>query len=365
MPSTTVTNNPSVSNDSPQQPSWKEKWLGHSVCTLDKITWLLGTTLLITGVVLFILNSLYATNFFIAATVTTSTGGGVLLLGLLTHCCLRCFEAMSSENIGKKKASSPSTSTKTFDNPVKIEISTEDFFASKGIFGLPKGLIDEIGIWRAYRTTNKKDFKLALDAGFILYGPPGTGKTTIAQHMAELLGGEHFEKKCGDLKSKYYGESEDNISELFNVPQEKFRIIVIDEISGLLSKRNGHWSDEVTEHFLGAVNGTAENKNYIVIGTTNQFEQLEPALVRRGRLGKKFKIDLPTQSTREAIFNYHLNKIDLAEGETWEGVAKTLASKTNVYSCADIVGVVNDAQKKALLANRKVTQQDFWDQLKE
>lgn len=328
-----------------------------TAASLDKPTWLLGIILVITGIVLFILNALYATDLYHAAVSSISIGSAVFFLGVISNCCKvgGCLEANALPNPQTK-----TKTTKTSLQPLSGTISTKDFFESKGLFGVPQNLINEIDIWRKFRTT--ENLGIALDAGFILDGSPGNGKTTIAQAIAEILGGEYIEKKCGELAAPIYGQTEINITNLFTVPANQFRIVVIDEISGFVPKRGGfQWSDSrITEHFLGIVSGTTQKKPmYILIGTTNNFGAIDEAVVRRGRLGKRFTINNPDETTRRKIFTYELAKIPRSSDENWDSHIEFLVKKLNGHSCAAIVGTIGDAQRKAALVGRPLRTEDF------
>jgi hypothetical protein len=354
-------------NLQPGDPQEKKFWLGHSCCNLGTTTWAVGVLLLITGVVLFTLGALYGHNLLPAAATATGGGGFFILLGLITSCCLvgDCLKEDKKNEAKNTAAVTAPPSVPPRKNtlmPLPLEKSTRAFFEEKGFFGLPQELIDEITIWRKYRAN--PNLSIALDAGFILFGEPGTGKTTIAQCIAELLGGDYVEKKCGDLKSKWYGQTEKHMNDLFDVPEGEFRVVTIDEINGLLPPRHGRsWTDDVVNHFLGKVEGTSQTRpKYILVGTTNDLDLCDPAARRRGRLGKQFEIGHPNEKTRQQIFAYHLSKLSLSKNENWDTFAQRLAKNTDAFSCAAIMGIIGDAQRKALLEERnEITQQDFLD----
>ncbi|HEY4832546.1 MAG TPA: ATP-binding protein [Waddliaceae bacterium] len=362
---------PAKGSSSVEHPPEQKKWCGRSICGIDTFSWLFGIALIATGVVLFVLNSFHTYDFFLAGTTTSGLGGGVFFLGLITHCCLsdRCCTSPQTEEPAKKTALQPATTVPKIPPPLPMDIETRAFFESKGIFGLPQSLIDELTIWRKYRTT--ENVNLIFGAGFILYGPPGTGKTTIAVHIAELLGGEYSEQQCESLLGPYVGVTGKNITDLFNVPENAFRVIVIDEISGLLSARSvgrpeSNHHDRTLNHFLGVVSGRgATAPKYILIGTTNEIDKLDDAVVREGRLGKKFEITNPDAIARSQIFTHHLNKLALSKDEDWGNFPATLSAATDQLSCASIVGIVQNAQRKGILASRDLLQQDFIDVLAE
>lgn len=353
-------------------PPKDKKWQGRSICSISNLTCLFGASLIITGIVLLALQA-YNGDFLISGISSTSIGGCIFLLGLITHCCRNCSpKSLNKKDIEKanKKNTDPqqTRSVTAPPQPLSKDINTREFFESEGVFGLPQELIDELSIWRLYRNftpgNENEKWNVDMDAGFILYGPPGTGKTTIAKQIAKLLGGTYYEQKSSDLTSEHLGGTEANVSRLFRVEgKDEFRVITIDEIDGFLSKRTGinKWTDRFTSHFLAELGGTAERQpKFILVGTTNEFDMLDPALIRDGRLGKCFEIKPPDLETRKKIFNYHLGKIKLDKSD-WSGFATILAERTVGFSCAKItIGLLSAVKKKALLDNdRAITKDDF------
>lgn len=370
-----TTPTPSSSNTSkdsaalPETPVTEKCWNGRSVCRIDRLTWALGVALAITGVVLLALQGLLGYQFFIAGITSASIGGGALLFGLITYCCLEgedCFKGSGStqKESTSSSESSQATSVKKTTEPAAQEITTKAFFESKGIFGVPQELLDDLEIWRKYRRGEDLQ-KLSFDAGILLYGPPGMGKTTIGKAIAELLGGEYREHQAGSLKNKWVGNTEKNITEVFAVPEGQFRVILIDEISGLLPHRNSEqWTSSFVEHFLGTVSGETQTKpRYLTIGTTNNIKAIDPAVIRDGRLGRNYMINFPDEAARTQIFQYHLNTATLSDDQDWSTFARGLALSTNSttqgFSCARLVQIVSQAKRKALLAGRPLRHEDF------
>jgi DNA polymerase III delta prime subunit len=361
---TTASNPTAAASD---QPSKKTTWNGRSLCSIDRITWAFGIALIITGIVLFVLKGIYGFDLFTAGVTTSSLGGGIFFLGLLTHCCLQSGSASKFERLGNKAQSKSPSPTISIADPVPLDKDTRTYFEENGFFGVSDDLIDTIDNWRAYRC-KEEGFDFEFDAGFILYGPPGTGKTKLAQHIAKLLGGTYHEQQCGSLKSPYLGETDQKITKLFKeIPENEFRVITIDEIDGLLPRRETGggrhaFHDDITSHFLGTVEGAFQKKpRYILIGTTNRIEDVDTPAIRHGRLGSQFEISNPDKEVRAQIFNFHLKKI--ASDEGWDGFAEVLAEKTENFSCANIVGLINEVQKTASRNKTKPTRQNFLDKI--
>ncbi|MFC2049264.1 ATP-binding protein [Chlamydiota bacterium] len=347
---------------------------GRSFCRVDHLTLLLGAALAVTGVALFILQATLGYNFLIAGISSVSLGGGSLLFGLMTHCCLE-GECLKESGPKRENASATQPASKKADEvkaisePAPPETTTKAYFESKGIFGVPQQLLEELDIWRMYRRGEDLG-GLTFQAGLLLYGPPGNGKTSIGKAIAELLGGEYREHIAGDLINPYMGQTETNMSKVFEVPEGEFRVILIDEIDGLLTTRDTKLvvAPQFVSHFLGLVSGETETKpRRFIIGTTNTPKMMDPAAYRSGRL-QPFLITYPDQEARFQIFQYHLNKAKLSEGEDWSQIARELAAITepkqqSVFSCATLLGMVGAACRKARLdGNRPLKRTDFFSQ---
>ncbi len=349
----------------PTPPPIKKEWCGRNVCKMEYFAWTLGALLILAGVALLSLQAVYNYNFFAAGITSASIGGFGTLLGLITHCCHNdnCCDKPSKSSKEIVATAAPTiipTVIKKEEAAAPIEVSAKEFFEAKGIFGLPQELLDELSIWHEYRLNGPLD--LTFDAGFLLHGPPGTGKTTIAKAIADFLGGDYKEIRSGDLKSKWYGETEKNITALFKVDEDKFRVVTIDEITGIFPKRGDshHVANEVVDHMLGIIDGTpSETPRYLIIGTTNQFDKLDEALLRDGRLGKHFLIDLPNLETRQQIFASNLKKANLDSSIDADAFARELAEK-NEGSCAALIGKIGAAKRKAFLDGRRpLKKEDF------
>lgn len=189
--------------------------------------------------------------------------------------------------------------------------------------------------------------------GILLFGPPGTGKTMIVRALANEISYHLYYVNTSELLSKWYGESEKNVAELFAHARKNAPcIIMFDEIDTIGRNRTSY-TDDVTPRVLsvllqeidGAVNS---EKPIIIIGTTNIPNELDPALLRPGRFDKIIYIPLPDREAREQIFKVHLKKyptqnIDYA----------LLARKTERFSGADIKNIVNEAVKTVAKAAQK------------
>ncbi|MEM4160694.1 MAG: CDC48 family AAA ATPase [Thermoplasmata archaeon] len=198
--------------------------------------------------------------------------------------------------------------------------------------------------------------------GLLLYGPPGTGKTLIAKAVATESEANFISVKGPELISKWVGESEKAIREVFKKARQVAPcIIFFDEIDAIAPVRGLHSDSGVTERMvnqlLTSMDGIEKMQGVIVIGATNRPDILDPALLRTGRFDRLVYVPPPDEKTRLAILKIHTAKMPLRDVNLEE-----IAKRLEMYSGADIAGVVREA---ALIALRKninagfVTKEDF------
>lgn len=183
--------------------------------------------------------------------------------------------------------------------------------------------------------------------GVLLYGPPGTGKTMIAKAIACEVGAHFFTVKPSDIISKWVGESEKNISNLFKAANSKDKsIIFIDEMDTLFSKRgtDTHNNDRVNE-FLQHMDGfTKKNNNLLFLGATNRPWDIDEAALRNGRFSEKIYVPLPDITAREYLFNLNLDKEIIDSNIEFH----KLAEITEGFSGADIAYACDKAKDDPL-----------------
>jgi transitional endoplasmic reticulum ATPase len=162
--------------------------------------------------------------------------------------------------------------------------------------------------------------KLGIDPpkGVLLYGPPGTGKTLIAKAVASESGA-HFIPIAGpEVISKYYGESEQRLREIFEEAQENApSIIFIDELDSIAPRREdvtGEVERRVVAQLLTMMDGLEERGQVVVIGATNRLDAIDPALRRPGRFDREIDIGVPTETDRREVLRIHTRGMPL-EGE--------------------------------------------------
>jgi transitional endoplasmic reticulum ATPase len=209
--------------------------------------------------------------------------------------------------------------------------------------------------------------------GFLLYGPPGTGKTLLAKAVAKEAEANFISIKSSDLLSKWYGESEQQISRLFaRARQVAPCVIFIDEIDSLVPARGsggGTGEPQVTARvvntILAEMDGMEELQSVVVIGATNRPALVDPALLRPGRFDELVYVGTPDEQGREHILKIHTAKMPLAKDVDLGKVA----AETERFTGADLEDVVRRAGLVALRRHgadvSKVDAADFAEALED
>lgn len=206
--------------------------------------------------------------------------------------------------------------------------------------------------------------------GFLLYGPPGTGKTLLAKAVAREAEANFIATKSSDLLSKWYGESEQQISRLFaRARQVAPTVIFIDELDSLVPARGGGLGEpQVTERvvntILAEMDGLEELQSVVVIGATNRPNLVDPALLRPGRFDELIYVGVPNEEGRRRILGIQTQKMPLAGDVDLDIVAR----RTERFTGADLEDVVRRAGLVALrrsIRSQEVTMADFEEALDE
>lgn len=186
--------------------------------------------------------------------------------------------------------------------------------------------------------------------GILLSGPPGCGKTLLAKAIATESRVNFLSVKGPALMSKYVGESERGVREIFKTARQAAPcIIFLDETEALLPARgvgggDSHVSDRVLSQFLAELDGIEELKGVLVLGATNRLDMMDVAVLRPGRFDAIVEIPLADEADRREIFAVHLRGKPLAKGIS----PKQLAAKSEGLSGAEIAGVCNQAALAAV-----------------
>jgi transitional endoplasmic reticulum ATPase len=189
--------------------------------------------------------------------------------------------------------------------------------------------------------------------GVLLYGPPGTGKTLLAKAVATEAGANFITAKGSALLSKWYGESEKKIAELFHrARQVTPAILFFDELDSLAPVRGGSLGEpQVTERvvnqILAEMDGMEELRGVVVLGASNRPDLIDPALLRPGRFDEMVYVPIPDGPTRQAIFRAQTKRMSLARDVD----LARLSSITPRFTGADIAGVCMKAGLNALREN--------------
>ncbi|MEM3382673.1 MAG: CDC48 family AAA ATPase [Nitrososphaerales archaeon] len=186
--------------------------------------------------------------------------------------------------------------------------------------------------------------------GILLYGPPGTGKTLLAKAVANESEANFISVKGPELLSKWVGESEKAVREIFRkAKQTAPSIIFFDEIDSIVPTRGGgygdsHVTERVISQFLTEMDGLEELRGVVIIAATNRPDIIDPALLRPGRFDKLLYVPLPDFEARKEILKIHLNKKPLAEDIDIDELAK----RTEDYTGADLAAICNTAVMLAI-----------------
>ncbi|MEK0350723.1 MAG: AAA family ATPase, partial [Nitrosopumilus sp.] len=209
--------------------------------------------------------------------------------------------------------------------------------------------------------------------GILLYGPPGTGKTLIAKALATMTESNFISIKGPELLSKWVGESEKGVREIFRKARQAAPcIIFLDEIDALVPRRSSGGSgsrvtENVVSQILTEMDGLEELHNVLIIGATNRLDIVDEALLRPGRFDRIIEVSNPDAKGREHIFKIHTKKKPLASDVN---ITK-LVELTDSFSGAEIAAVTNRSAVTALkryvngksqnVKEIRITQQDLID----
>jgi transitional endoplasmic reticulum ATPase len=192
--------------------------------------------------------------------------------------------------------------------------------------------------------------KLGIEApkGVLLYGPPGTGKTLLAKAVANESNAHFISISGPEIMSKFYGESEARLREIFKEAREKApSIVFIDEIDSIAPKREevtGEVERRVVSQMLSLMDGLEARGKVIVISATNRPNAIDPALRRPGRFDREIEIKVPDKKGRRAILNIHTRNMPLSDDVD---LAK-IAGVSHGYVGADLEYLCKEAAMKCL-----------------
>lgn len=197
-------------------------------------------------------------------------------------------------------------------------------------------------------------YGLTIPNGMLLYGPPGCGKTFFAKRFAEEVGFNFMLIKPSSLKSRFVNATQENIAQMFKEAEEKApTIIFIDEMNELVPNRDSdvhEMARSAVNEMLAQMDRTGE-RGIFIIGATNYPDMIDPAILRAGRLDKKFYIGTPDFEARRQMFEMYLKSRPYDFGLDYQ----RLATITDGYVSADLEMIVNDASRIALRQKSRIT----------
>lgn len=227
------------------------------------------------------------------------------------------------------------------------------FAAVAGMDELKEQLREEV-IDPLHHPEEYQRYGVTIPNGMLLYGPPGCGKTFFAKHFAEEVGFNFMFVTPATLKSRYVNASQENIAKMFKEAEENApTIIFIDEINELVPNREGNvheMSKSAVNEMLAQMDRTGE-KGIFIIGATNYPHMIDPAILRAGRLDKKFYVGVPDEVARKALFELYLKNRPYDFGLDYDELSRL----TKNYVSADIQLIVNNAARIALKSRSKIT----------
>ncbi|MGB0652479.1 MAG: CDC48 family AAA ATPase [Thermoplasmatota archaeon] len=190
--------------------------------------------------------------------------------------------------------------------------------------------------------------------GILLYGPPGTGKTLLAKAVANESGANFLSVKGPEILSKWVGESEKAIREIFKkAKQSSPSIVFLDELDAIAPRRGvyegSHVTESIVNQMLTSIDGMEGLEDVVVIGATNRPDIIDTGLMRAGRFDRLIKVTAPDEEARLAILKVHSSRMPLDKDVDLDELAKL----TKGYVGADIEALCREAAIIALREDKK------------
>ena len=238
--------------------------------------------------------------------------------------------------------------------PTPAKKKGEGFSVVAGMEELKQQMREEV-IEPLHNPEEYHRYGITIPNGMLLYGPPGCGKTFFAKHFTEEVGFNFMCITPATLKSRYVNATQENIAKMFKEAEENApTVIFIDEMNELVPNRDScnvhEMSRSAVNEMLAQMDRTGE-KGIFIIGATNYPNMIDPAILRAGRLDKKYYIGVPDTEARVALFRLYLEKRPYDFGLDYQ----LLADMTKNYVSADIQLIVNEASRRAFRLHCKIT----------
>jgi transitional endoplasmic reticulum ATPase len=245
------------------------------------------------------------------------------------------------------------TEVQVFDEPI-LEVPHVTFDEVGGLSPIIEKIREVIEVPYKY----KKIFsKLGIDPpkGILLYGPPGCGKTLIAKALANELNAYFIAINGPEIMSKFYGESEQRLREIFRLARKKTKkrpaIIFIDEIDAIAPKRDevtGDVEKRVVAQLLALMDGLESREGVIVVAATNRPNAIDPALRRPGRFDYEIEIPMPDKRGRYEILLIHTRRLRELGLLAPDVDLEKLAEITHGFTGADLAAIVKEAVMRSV-----------------
>ena len=253
----------------------------------------------------------------------------------------------------------PAAEAVIVDDDTAVKISETPY--SGPVSGIPRITYEDIGGLRGVIQKVREMVELPLrhpelferlgveaPKGVLLHGPPGTGKTLLAKAVANETNAHFISISGPEIMSKYYGESEQRLREIFKEAEENApSIVFIDELDSIAPKREevtGEVEKRVVAQLLSLMDGLQARGKVVVIGATNRVNALDPALRRPGRFDREIEIGVPDKNGKLEILQIHSRGMPFAEGVD----LKKLSEITHGFVGADLEALCKEAAMRAL-----------------
>ena len=252
----------------------------------------------------------------------------------------------------------------------QFEVSKIPNISFKDVAGLDdvKEAVNKRIILPMRRPDIYKRFNKEIGGGVLLYGPPGTGKTMIAKAIANEAQADFYAVKCSDIVSKWFGESEKNMKELFETARKSERaIIFFDEFEALGAKRGDGSSDAISRmvpELLAQIQGFAtSNQQLLLLAATNRPWDIDSAFLRPGRFNEMIYIGLPDYEARLYMIKRNFKDVPISKDLHFEDVARD----TEGFNGADVKelcermkdGPISRMIKDESLTDEVITNEDY------
>ncbi|OYT29087.1 ATPase [Thermoplasmatales archaeon ex4572_165] len=240
-----------------------------------------------------------------------------------------------------------------------VEIPTVTWNDVGGLDDVKQNLKESVE-WPLSQPEVFKRLGISPPRGILLYGPPGTGKTLLAKAVANESDANFISIKGPEVMSKWVGESEKAVRELFKkAKQVSPSIVFLDELDSIAPRRGAYSGSHVTEsvvnQLLTSIDGLESMEGVVIIGATNRPDIIDQSLLRPGRFDRLILTPAPDTKTREEILKIHTKNMPLGSNVN----LKDIAEKTNGFSGADIEALCREAAMIALRDNIKAKKIGF------